>query len=529
MLEIIITTIFLSTILNIFLKNFQIPTIVWYIITWIFISYVFWLHELVANHDLKLIAEFGIVFLMFTIWLEFPINQLVKIKKNVFLIWGLQFLITSLLFFIFANYVFWFNLKTAFILWVWFTLSSTAIVLKILKENHNINKEYWQKALWILLFQDLVVIPILLIISILSVNDSNIYILFWKVIFWVISLFTFLWFIWKYLLNPFFYYVTKANSNEIFVSAILLIIMWSSYIANYLGLSYSLWALIAWVMIAETHYRYQVEADLIPFRNLLLGVFFVTVGMQLDFLVIINNLWIIIPFLVFLILIKVIIIFWIVSFVAKKKIALETSLSLFQFGEFGIVIFELASKNRLIDEKLWQILIVIIILSMIVTPFVIKHLRRIVLFLTKDSSIDIEDISNELSNHIIIVGYGRIWKIVAKLLKNANYDYLIVENDPKILRDAKKKWEPILYWNASKTHILNSLNVKEASYIIISLWDSNDVFLICNIISRLSLDSKIIVKVNRFEQKEKLKNLNLSTIIVETEETALSIFNKIVE
>ena len=527
MIEIIITTIFVSTILNIFLKKFQIPTIVWYILTWIFISYFFSLNNYINNYDLKLIAEFWIVFLMFTIWLEFPIRQLIKIKKNVFIYWSCQFLLTSILFYLISVYWLWFDNKVSFLIWVWLSLSSTAIVLKLLKENNNINKEYWQKSLWMLLFQDLAIMPIMLMIPLLSIDDSHISILLLKVFFWVILLFIFLLGIWKYLLSPFLYWVTKTESNEIFISSILLIVLCSSYIAHYLWLSYSLWALIAWVMIAETTYKYQVEADLIPFRNLLLWIFFITVWMQLDFLIIINNLWIIIPFLFFWIILKILIIFWILSFVTKKRIALETWLSLFQFWEFWIVIFELGISNNIIMEKTWQIIIVIIIISMILTPFILKHIKSIALFLTNDDSKYFDEISNEYSDHIVLIWHWRIWKIISKLLHKSDYDYLVVEKDTRAFKEAKRKWIPIIYWNASQKHILKALNVHKASYVIISLWKNDNLYLICEAINTLSPDSKIIVKVNKFEEKEMLKDLDISTIIVETEETALSMFNKI--
>jgi len=174
MFEIIITTLVISTFLNILLKKLDLPTIIWYIWTWFFIAYLFWLHEVNNNHDLQLIAEFWIVFLMFTIWLEFSFSSFMKMRKAVFLYWGLQFSISSIIFFLICNTIFWLDIINSLIIWLALSLSSTAIVLKLLNDNNNINKSYWQKSLWILLFQDLAVIPIMILISILSIENSSI-------------------------------------------------------------------------------------------------------------------------------------------------------------------------------------------------------------------------------------------------------------------------------------------------------------------------------------------------------------------
>lgn len=534
MLEIIVVTIFISTVINLFLKRYEIPTIIWYISTWIIISYLFWLQNLNSNYELKIIAEFWIVFLMFTIWLEFSIKHLINMKKNVFLFWWLQVLISSIIFFILSNYFFWFDLKSSIIIWLWLSLSSTAIVLKLLNESHDISKEYWQKSFWILLFQDLAVIPILLLIWMFSDSSSQIFLLFWKTLLSSIILIFLLWFFWKYLLNIFFEKITKTNSSEIFISAIFLIVMWSSYLAHYLWLSYSLWALIAWILIAETHYKHQVEADLSPFRDLLLWVFFITVWMQLNFSIILENLFYIILFLTLIILIKIIIIFSILSFWTKKRTAFQTALSLFQVWEFSIVIFELASSKNILDTNISQILIVIIILSMIITPLILKKLSNISNFVSKKFFINENSQNFNLketieSNDIVLIGYWRLWKTIAWMLENKWYKFLIIEKDHHVFKKAKHEWKPIIFWNAHQKHILESLNINNASNIIISVWNNEKLYLICEAIVSIAKNSKIIVKANKYEEKEMLQNLNLQNIIVETEETALSMMRKMEE
>lgn len=536
MFEILVVAIFVSTILNLFLKTIKIPMIIWYIATWIIITYLFWLHNIEWNYQLKIIAEFGIVFLMFTIGLEFSVKHFFNMKKIVFLYWWLQVLLTSLVFFLIANYWFWFDIRTSMIIWAWLSLSSTAIVLKILNDTHDINKEYWQKTLGILLFQDIAVIPILLMIWMFSNNWTTIWILFIETLLSTVILILLLWILWKYLLDIFLEKISKTNSSELFISSILLIIMWSSYIAYYLGLSFSIWALIAGILIAGTHYKHQVQADLSPFRDLLLGLFFITVGMQLNFSIIIENLYYIIIFLPLIILIKIIIIFLILSFTSRKRTAFKSALSLFQVGEFAIVVFELASTKSLIDHNLSQILIVIIILSMIITPFVLKYIWNISNLLWKilpkifhnNNILNIDSIVNEdISNNIILIGYWRLGKIISKSLEEKWYNYLVIEKDYHVFKEAKKNWKPIIFWNAHQKHLLKSIKLYKATNIIISVWNNEKLYLICQAVVSIAKNSNIIVKANKYEEKEKLTNLNLSNIIVETEETALSMLKKI--
>ncbi|MEA3498735.1 MAG: cation:proton antiporter, partial [Campylobacterota bacterium] len=242
MLEIIIFTILIATLLNLFLKQFGIPTIIGYIATGTIIAYGFDLHDAIHSHELKEIAEFGVVFLMFTIGLEFSINHLIRMKKDVFLYGGLQVVLTAIFFTSISNLIFGIDLKSSIIIGSALALSSTAIVLKLLNENGDINKAYGRKVLGVLLFQDIAVIPILLMITIFSVQEGSIsdllLLTFSKALILLLGLFI----VGKYLLEPFFTAVSKTKSHEIFISSILLIVIGSSYVAHLFGFSYSLGA-----------------------------------------------------------------------------------------------------------------------------------------------------------------------------------------------------------------------------------------------------------------------------------------------
>ena len=530
MLEIIVAGIGIATLLNLLLKKFNIPTIIGFIMTGTIIAYGFGLHDAKHSHELKLIAEFGVVFLMFTIGLEFSIKHLVRMKKEVFLYGGLQVVLTSIIIALIAMYGFGIETKASLIIAAALALSSTAIVLKLLNENGDINQEYGRRSLGILLFQDIAVIPILLMITIFSVRDMPVSTLLFQTLLAAFALLLGIWLFGKYLLEPFLHHVSKTNSHEIFLGSILFLVLGASDIAHLLGFSYSLGAFLAGMLISETRYKYQVEADLTPFRDLLLGLFFVTVGMQLEFSIIADYLLIILLLLIGLIVLKVSIIFLLLQFSTIKRVALKSALSLFQLGEFGLVIFELASAKELVSPDTTQVLIVVIILSMIFTPFLLRHIAMItdaLLPAPTDNSIDLENISKELLHHIILIGYGRLGKNIARLLESEGLKYIVIEKSIKTVEEAQKEGKPIIFGNAAQKNILESLNIEEASSIVIALGNNEKLYQVCKAVQDLAYNAKTIVKVDSFEEKEMLTELGLSHIIVETEETALGMYHEL--
>lgn len=531
MLEIIVFTLFVATLLNLVLRYFQIPTIIGYITTGIIIAYGFELHHAAHNHDLKEIAEFGVVFLMFTIGLEFSLKHLMRMKKEVFLYGGLQVHLTALLFGSVGYFLFGIELKSAIIIGLALALSSTAIVLKLLNENGDINKEHGRKVFGVLLFQDIAVIPILLMITIFSIEDKSVGTLLIETLIDATILLIGLFVVGRYLLEPFFYHVTKSKSQEIFIGSILFIVIGASYLAHALSFSYSLGAFIAGMLIAETHYKHQVEADLIPFRDLLLGIFFITVGMQLNFGIIAEYLGWILLLLPLLIVSKVLIIFTLLQWATDKRHALKAALSLFQLGEFALVIFELSFARNLLDPVIGQVLIVIVILSMILTPFVLRNITPLTdrLLPKSDASSEFSVAKEDLAHHIVLIGYGRLGKNIAKLLKKEGLFYVAVEQNIQTVKQAQRLGQPVIFGNAGQRTILESLNIQEASAVIIAIDNTQRLELISQAIHDLSDDITTIVKVDNYSEEQEVSHLKLSHVIVGIEKTALAMVKKVKE
>ena len=531
MLGIIVSTTLIALIVNLLLKRFHLPTIIGYILTGTIIAYAFNLHSAVDNHELKEIAEFGVVFLMFTIGLEFSLEHLKRMKKEVFFTGTLQIIVTGFIVFVIAKFVLNFDAQTAVIIGAALALSSTAIVLKTFNETKEIYKPYGRRVLGILIMQDIAVIPILLMISFFTMDEGNsVAFMVGKTVLAAVVLLGVLYISGKYLLEPFLRYVSNTKSDELFVASVLLLAVGSAYLAYYFGFSYSLGAFIAGMMIAETKFKHQVEADLIPFRNILLGVFFITVGMQINFKVIYEYAWIIALLLPLVMGLKFLVIYALVRFEDNKRIAFKTALSLIQIGEFSLAILELARSQSLIDSTNSQVLIVTIVISMILTPIILKNLSKAAAKLIPEDVMMItntHNVSEDTQNHVVVLGYGRFGQAIVKELKALGQNYVILEHNVKFYQIGKDKGEPIVFGNAAQKHILNSVNITKASAVIVAVNNPEALHLICESVGDLTHNSKTIVTVTTEAEKEALSGLHLEHVIVETNHIARAVVDEV--
>jgi CPA2 family monovalent cation:H+ antiporter-2 len=523
LLVIILTATMIATFLNLLLRRFHVPTIIGYIFTGTLISYIFALR---TNVELDHVAEFGIVFLMFTIGLEFSINHLKSMKKEVFFNGLVQVMITGGIFSLIAEYVFDIEQKSAIIIGFAFALSSTAIVLKILNDNGDIHTMYGRKVLGILLFQDIAVIPLLLMINIFTASGSSISSLLGETILSAIVVLGLLFLVGKYLLNPFFAKVVSSESEEIFIASILLIVMGASYLAHAFGFTYSLGAFVAGMMISETKYKHQVEADLIPFRDILLGLFFITIGMQIDISIIQNYFLEIIVLLVVVMLIKSIIIFLLLSSYVNKRTSLKSALSISQVGEFSLAVFALASSSSLLDPVTNQILIVMVALSMIITPFILKNIKPIADLLVKERKTEHIICSSGLNDHIIVCGYGKLGQEIVYRLKKMDVKYLVIEHDINFVKLGQDRNEPVFFGNAAMKSILVQSGVKSCKSVIVAISNEKKLRRICEVLNSFKKPINTVVKVADYEEKKLLGDLDVNHIVNQGREVAKSLIKE---
>lgn len=516
----LIVTLGIATMVNVHLKKIDIPTVIGYIVTGFAISQIFHFGE-ESKETLSHLAEFGIVFLMFTIGLEFSVAQMKAMKKEVFLYGMLQVVLSSLLFTFLVFTFFDIAIKNSIVIGMALSLSSTAIVLKILNERGEIHAEYGRVVLGILLFQDLAVIPMLLMISIFTSENASVPELLWQTLISATIVFAILFIIGKFFIERFFDWVTASDSEEIFLASVILTVISASVLAEYFGFSYSLGAFLAGMTIAETKYRYRIEADLVPFRDILLGIFFVTIGMQIDVSIVNHFIFTILGLLVAIMLLKALILFVSMQYFLQKRSAIKVAFALMQVGEFALAIFALANVNHLISDQTNQIMIVTIVLSMILTPFILKQIKPLAdMFFTEPSKLrERALVSVGFHDHIIVCGYGSVGKQLVEKFKANNVLYVILEHDVKLVDEAIEKGEENIYLaNAAQKSILEHFGIKNSMAIFSAVNNPHQVRLICENIDSFGKEINSVVTVKNKSQEESISDLNITHVINRREE-----------
>ena len=518
----IIVALGISIVLNLFLKRLGISQIIGYILTGTIVVYAFDLKAYNNSHSLEIVAEFGIVFLMFTIGLEISLAKMNTMKKEIFGNGLMQVGVTALVIYLVAHYGFGYVEKTSVIIALAFSLSSTAVVLSYLKSSKEIYKPYGQLSTGILVFQDIAVIPILILIGFLtSEGDKSVLTILGHTVMSAVVVIGLLFIVGKRLMTWLLHFSASSELDELFMGSVLFIVVAASLLAHFMGFTYSLGAFVAGMIIAETKYHHKVESDIAPFKDILLGTFFVVVGMKIDVLVLVNNFASIVGIFLAVLVIKSVLIYILLRITSRHRRSLKTALALSQVGEFSFVIFALASMGGLLDDELVQLLVLVVILSMIVTPFYISHISDFVEYLSgrKDDMEDMSGLSTQ-KNHVIVCGYGVVGKFVAKNLDALGASYIIVDNSPKHVNEAINDNREVYLGDMSKRSILKALNAKDCSSIIVTLDNPDKKRLICEAIAENTKDINLIVKIISLEERNQLTDLPITVMIDGKEEVA---------
>jgi len=516
----VVAALGVSTVLNIILKRLGISQIIGYILTGTALAYAFDVRH-VSSESLELIGEFGIVFLMFTIGLEIPLARLNTMKQIVFMNGSLQVIVSALLFFIISHWIFELSYQSSVIIALSLALSSTAVVLSYLKSSKDIHTTYGQRSMGILIFQDIAVIPILLLIGFMSDENIDLAHIIGQTIFSAVILIGLLFVVGRKLMTWLLHFSANTELDELFMGSVLVIVMGASLMAHSAGFTYSLGAFVAGMVIAETRYHHKVEADIAPFKDLLLGTFFLTVGLKIDVMYFVEHSLLIFSLLGGILLLKTIIIYFIMKFSSKPRNAMKTALSLSQVGEFSFAIFALANSAHLIDNKLMSILVLVVVVSMILTPFLMVKIETIVskLFPEDLHAYDMQKIQSH-KDHIIVCGYATIGKFVCKELRGRGVDHIVVDNSLKHVKEGLADNEEIYYGDMSKESILTALHAEDASSVIITLDNAEKKRLISEAITKYEKPINLIVKVVSLEEKKMLADLQIHDLIDGKEEVA---------
>jgi CPA2 family monovalent cation:H+ antiporter-2 len=511
----IVMALGVSTVLNLFLKRLGVSQIIGYILTGTIIVYAFDLRHMNDTSTIEHIGEFGIVFLMFTIGLEISLAKMNSMKTEIFFNGSMQVGFTALIVYVISHYIFSLESTSALILSLAFALSSTAVVLSYLKSSKEIHNPYGQRATGILIFQDIAVIPILILLSFLiSEGDQSVAVILKDTVISALVVIALMFVVGKRVMTWLLHFSASSEVDELFMGSVLFIVIGASLLASYMGFTYSLGAFIAGMIIAETKYHHKVESDIGPFKDILLGTFFIVVGMKIDVLFFINNIGMIASIFLSVLVLKSIIMYFLLRITSSHVLSLKTSLALSQVGEFSFVIFAVASMGGLLDKELESLFVLVVIFSMIVTPFFISKINRLVSYFSNHEYLGLDTSAfTSRENHVIVCGYSVIGKFVAQYLDEIDAPYVIIDNSPKHVQEALAKGKEAYLGDMSKISLLEALHAESAAAVIVTLDNIDKKRAVCETVLQHTKDVNLIVKVATLEDKKNLKDLDITSVV----------------
>ncbi|MBC8493293.1 MAG: cation:proton antiporter [bacterium] len=484
------------------------------------------------EENIEILAEFGIVFLLFAIGLEFSLAQMISMRRQVFGLGTVQVFATGLLVYA-IGYFAGLDTNTNIIIASAFALSSTAIVIKQLTEQSEIHSRHGRSALGVLIFQDIIAIPLLILIPTLALTSASdnslglaLSVAFLKGILVVVVMHM----IGKYLLKPLFHEVASAKSQELFTLTVLTVALGAAAFTEQMGLSMTLGAFLAGMMLSETEYRHQIESDIRPFQDILLGLFFVTVGMMISLTLLQEHFWLIITITLGIILLKGLVLYGVARLFQKQGgVALRLALSLSQVGEFGLVLLTLAFTYKLLPIEMGNILLTSAVLSMSVAPFLVKFNGVIAKKWHKDTylnnHLEIEQAITEdnahLDQHVILCGFGRVGQTVSRFLSKANKSFIALDMDIKRVQEAHDAGENVYYGDAAKETILKAACLDKARIVIVTFSDFHASIKILKTIRQMNQQVPILVRTPDDAHVNELLEAGASEVIPDTFESSI--------
>ncbi|MGZ5198756.1 MAG: monovalent cation:proton antiporter-2 (CPA2) family protein [Telluria sp.] len=484
-----------------------------------------------ATHSL---AEFGVVFLMFSIGLEFSLAQLKAMRRIVFGLGLAQVVLTIVATIAFgwvlaraapALHIGW---QAALALGGALAMSSTAIVVKLLTERLELESAHGRLIIGILLFQDLAVVPLLILIPSLANPEDLAGNLAWAGV-KAAAVLVLLLFLGQKLMRNWFNVVAKRRSQELFMLNLLLVTLGAAWITERAGLSMALGAFVAGMLISETQYKHQVEEDIKPFRDVLLGLFFITVGMLLNVPLVLQNWWLVLALLVLPVLMK----FALIALLAKvfgssDGVAMRTGLALAQAGEFGFVLLNLASNSKLIDPFIIQLVLASMVLSMLVAPFVIATSDQIVMKMASNEwmqqSLQLTQLASRTmaaQKHVIIAGFGRSGQSLGTLLADEHLPWYALDLDPERVQEAQAAGSNVSYGDAGRREALIAAGIKRASALVITFADTRAALRVLALVHELAPTLPVIVRSHDDTDLDALKQAGATEVVPEALESSL--------
>ena len=473
------------------------------------------------------LAEFGVVFLMFSIGLEFSLSRLKTMRQAVFGLGGLQVSITMFIVMVLgllAGLPWEAGLALGGVL----AMSSTAVVSKLLAERDELGSDHGRLILGMLLFQDLAVAPLIIFVPALAQSSGMGEALLLATIKAILALAVIL-ALGQKLMRPWFQWVAQAKSSELFMLNVLLVTLGLAYVTDRAGLSLALGAFLAGVLIAETEYRYQVESDIRPFRDVLMGLFFVSVGLMLDLRVVADNWAEVLGVLALLILGKGLVISLLAGlFTQAWPVVARLGLTLAQAGEFGFVLLGLAAGNSLVDRELHQTILAAMVLSMLAAPGLylasLALARRLEGGAWMEQARGVHEIATRafgFQKHVILCGYGRSGQSLARLLEMEQVPFIALDDDPRRVHAAAQAGDAVVFGDATRVEVLMAAGVHRARAVVVSFAHTPSALQIIAAAHRLKPDAPVIVRTVDDSDLDRLRQAGAAEVVPEVMEGAL--------
>ncbi|MGB7297226.1 MAG: cation:proton antiporter [Candidatus Aminicenantales bacterium] len=523
-----------SIVISLLSHRLRLPAVVGFLLTGILIG-PSGLRIIKATEPIDVLAEIGVVMLLFTIGIEFSLGRLKQIKKSFFLGGGLQILLTTAGAVIFLQ-LFHFPISESIFYGFLISLSSTAVVLKIYSDRAETDSPHGNIALGILLFQDIGLVPMIALVPVLG-RDSSVslgivserFLLSFAVIAAV--------FLAARLIMPrVLYFIVKTRIREVFVIAALFICVSTALLTASLGLSLALGAFIAGIIISESEYSHQVVSDIIPFKSLFNSLFFISIGMLLNLEFVWAEKFFILVLVLSIFLLKSLVLFVVVRFLRyPAKTALLVALSLAQIGEFSFVLANVGRINGLLPEKIFQAFIAASILTILATPFLIQLAPRLAekskRMFKKVPRAENEGagLSKDLNGHVIIAGYGLNGHNLSQVLKETGIPYVILELNPDTVKACQQDGEPILFGDVSSREVLNAAGIEKAKAIVFAISDPQATRRGVQAARGMNSALHIIVRTRFISEIDELYKLGADQVIPEEFETSVEIFTRTLE
>ena len=523
----IVVTLLVSVPIILLFHKFKIPSIVGFLIAGMIIGpYGFGLISEV--NEIEIMAEVGVILLLFTIGLEFSLKELARIKKLLLIGGGLQVLITIVISFLILNLI-GIQLNQAVFIGMLISLSSTAIVLKLLSDSGEIESPQGKISVGILIFQDLAIVPMFLLVDILQQSGSVDFLSIIVRLLTSAAIISFILFAAKYLAPRILYYLARSRMRELFTVGVILILLGTAFLTHTFGLSFALGAFIAGLILSESEYSSQITAEILPFKDVFNSIFFVSIGLLLNINFAIHYPLEILLISVSIIVLKSLIVFVLILFLKyPTRTAILSAIGLAQIGEFSFI---LAQQGGNLLGEYFNLFLASTIFTMIATPFLIKLAPLIA---DKTKSIKKEDVdivtgTEKFQNHVIIAGFGLNGRNLAKVLKESGINYIIIEMNPDTVKQERAKGEHIIFGDISREEVLHSAGIHTAKVLVVVISDRTISRRVIRIAKNLNKDLFVLVRTRYISETDELKTLGADLVIPEEFETSIQIFSSVLK